>query len=70
MAQTVKNLLARQEAQVQSLGWEDPLEKGIATHSSLCFIDRLYDCQRLSIPRIFSTVTFVVQKGTPCWTAF
>ena len=33
MAQTVKNLPAMQENQVQSLGWEDPLEKGMATHS-------------------------------------
>ena len=32
-AHTVKNS-ARQETQVQSLGWEDPLEKEIATHSS------------------------------------
>ena len=31
----VKNLHAMQETQVQSLGWEDPLEKGIATYSSL-----------------------------------
>ena len=34
----VKNLLAVQEKQemvVQSLGWEDPLEKGMATHSSI-----------------------------------
>ena len=29
MAQRVKNLPAIQETQVQSLGWEDPLEKGI-----------------------------------------
>ena len=35
MAQTVKNLLAMQDIQVQSLGWEDPLEKGITTHSSI-----------------------------------
>ena len=34
MAQMVKNLPAIQETQVQSLGWEDPLEKGMATHSS------------------------------------
>ena len=34
VAQTVKNLPASQETQVQSLGWEDPLEKGMATHSS------------------------------------
>ena len=35
MAQTVKNLPAMQETQVQSLGQEDPLEKGMATHSSI-----------------------------------
>ena len=35
MAQTVKNLPVMQEAQVLSLGWEDPLEKGMATHSSI-----------------------------------
>ena len=31
----VKNLPAMWEIQVLSLGWEDPLEKGIATHSSI-----------------------------------
>ena len=31
----VKRLSAIQETQVQSLGWEDPLEKGMATHSSI-----------------------------------
>ena len=30
----VKNLSAKQEPQVQSLGWEDPLEEGMAVHSS------------------------------------
>ena len=35
MAQAVKNLPAVQESQVQSLGWEDPLEKEMATHSSI-----------------------------------
>ena len=35
MAQTVKNLPAMQETPVRFLGWEDPLEKGIATHSSI-----------------------------------
>ena len=34
VAQTVKNPPAVQETWVQSLGWEDPLEKGTATHSS------------------------------------
>ena len=33
-AQLVKNLLAMQETWVQSLVWEDPLEKGMATHFS------------------------------------
>ena len=31
----VKNLPAKQEMQVQSLHWEDPLEKEMATHSSI-----------------------------------
>ena len=35
VAQLVKNLPAMQETWVQSLGWEDPLEKGTATHSSI-----------------------------------
>ena len=35
MAQVVKNLLAMQETHVQSLGQEDPLEKGMAIHSSI-----------------------------------
>ena len=35
MALMVKNLPAMQETWVQSLGWKDPLEKGMATHSSI-----------------------------------
>ena len=35
VAQMVKSLPAIQETLVQSLGWEDPLEKGAATHSSV-----------------------------------
>ena len=35
VAQTVKNLPAVRETWVQSLGWEDPLEEGLATHSSI-----------------------------------
>ena len=35
VAQLVKNLPAMQESWVRSLGWEDPLEKGKATHSSI-----------------------------------
>ena len=35
MAQLVKNSNTMQETRVQSLGWKDPLEKGMATHSSI-----------------------------------
>ena len=35
VAEMVKNLPAMQETWVRSLGWEDPLEKGMATHSSI-----------------------------------
>ena len=35
VAQTIKNLPAMQETQVRSLGWEDPLEKEMATHFSI-----------------------------------
>ena len=35
MAQLIKNPPAMQDAQIRFLGWEDPLEKGKATHSSI-----------------------------------
>ena len=35
VTQTVKNPPAMQETWVRSLGWEDPLEEGMATHSSI-----------------------------------
>ena len=35
VAQLVKNLLAMQETHVQFLGWDDPLEEGMTTHSSI-----------------------------------
>ena len=35
VAQLVKNLPAMQETRLPSPGWEDPLEKGTATHSSI-----------------------------------
>ena len=35
VAQMVKNSPAMQETWVRSLGWEDPLEEGMATHSSI-----------------------------------
>ena len=39
VAQMVKKLLAMQQTQVRSLGWDDALEKGMPTHSSV-FIRR------------------------------
>ena len=35
VGQMIKNLPAMLETQVRSLGWEDPLEKGTTTHSSI-----------------------------------
>ena len=35
MAQTVNDMPVMKETQVQSLGWEDPLKEGMATHSIL-----------------------------------
>jgi len=35
VAQTVKNLPAMRETWVRFLGWKDPLEEGVATHSSI-----------------------------------
>ena len=35
VTQMVENMPAMQETWVRSLGWEDPLEKGMATHSSI-----------------------------------
>ena len=35
LAETVKNPPTKQETAVQFLGWEDPLEEGMSTHSSI-----------------------------------
>ena len=35
VAQMIKNLPSLQETQIQSLGCEDPLEKGMSTHSNI-----------------------------------
>ena len=44
IAQLVKNLLAVWETWVPSLDWEDPLEKGKATHSSILGLENSMDC--------------------------
>ena len=43
VAQLVKNPPAMQETWVQSQGWEDPLEKGMATHSSILWPENSMD---------------------------
>ena len=43
MTQTVKNLPAELETRVPSLGLEDPLEKGMATHSSILGLENSMD---------------------------
>ena len=43
VAQSVKHLPSVPETQVQSLGWEDPLEKEMATHSSILGLENLMD---------------------------
>ena len=43
VAQLVKNLPAMQETRVQFLGWEDPLEKEMATHSSISCLENPMD---------------------------
>ena len=43
VAQTVRCLPAMQETQVRSLGWEDPLKKEMATHSSTLYLENSMD---------------------------
>ena len=50
MAQLVKNPPAMQETPVQSLGREDPLEKGKATHSSILGLPLWLSCLRCGRP--------------------
>ena len=57
MSQTVKNLPTKQENWVHSLGREDPLEKGTATHSSILawgipWTEKPGGLQSLELPRI------------------
>ena len=53
----VKNLPAGQETQVQSLGWEDPLEKEMATHSRILawktpWMEKLGGLQSMELQRV------------------
>ena len=52
MAQLVKNLPAMQETWVPSLGWEDPLEKGRATHSSILAWRTAWTIESMGLQRV------------------
>ena len=54
VAQLVKNPPAMQETWVRSLSWEDALEEGKATHSSISRLENSMDC--------------IVHRVTKCWT--
>ena len=52
VAQLVKNLPAMQETWVRSLCWEDPLEKGMATHSSILAWRIPWTIQSMGLQRV------------------
>ena len=61
MAQTVKNLPAMQEIQLQSLGQEDALEKGMATHSSILAWRITWTEEPVGVRHDWATFTFVTK---------
>ena len=63
VAQMVKNLHAVQETQGQSLGQEDPLEKGMATHSSI-LAWRIPWTWQATVQRVAKTVSRMTERLT------
>ena len=61
-AQLVKNLPAMRETWVRSLGWEDPLEKGKAIHSSI-LAWRIYSPWSHKESNVLPTASYILQKG-------
>ena len=55
----VKNLPAMQDTWVRSLGWEDPLEEGMVTHSSILAVEAPWTEEpgRLTVHRVTKTRT-------------
>ena len=74
VAQLVKNLPAMWESWVQSLGWEDPLEKGKATHSSIvacCGLENAMGCIVHGVTKSqtwWATFTFTLTGIHDMWT--
>ena len=64
VAQLVKNLPALQETWVRSLGWEDPLEKVKATHSSILAWRIPWTVQFLEFSRILKWIAFPSSRGS------
>ena len=62
VAQLVKNPPAMRETQVQSLSWEDPLEKGKATHSSTLPQRIPWGCKEQDTTEQLSLITFVTDR--------
>ena len=65
VAQLVKNLPAMWETWVRSLGWEDPLEKGMATHCSILawripWTVQSMELQEMDIIEQFSLSSFII----------
>ena len=74
MVKRVKNLPAMGETWVQSLGWEDPLEKGMATHSSILawripWTEELGGLQSMGSQRVghFQNVKDLLLKQSHCY---
>ena len=64
----VKNLPAVQETQLQSLGWEGPLEKGMATHSSILGLENctnrgLKSLQSKGLSGVYSMIASIIFNG-------
>ena len=63
MAQLIKNLPAMWETWVRSLGWEDPLEKGKATHSSILELPFSSAGKESACPVLFLAWEDLLEKG-------
>ena len=73
VVQTVKNLFVMQETWIQSLSWENPLEEGMPTHSSVLawkipWTEEPGGLQSMGLQRVrhgWTTNTFTIPTGAP-----
>ena len=66
VAQLVKNPPAMRETQVLSLGWEDPPEEGMATHSQYSGLENSMDCVVHGVAKSQDWVTFTISNHFIC----